>query len=84
LLEKKSLILRHRIPGKWLSVIDSNGKLTEIVISFSSMKYRDETGRKDKSSQIFCRKNKANYLTNMSHEIRTLNRIIGFTDLLTK
>jgi hypothetical protein len=31
----KSLILRCRIPiSKWLSVIDSNGELTEIVISF--------------------------------------------------
>jgi signal transduction histidine kinase len=65
-------------------VIDSNGELTEIVISFIDITEMKLMQKEVIKAKYFAEKNKAksNFLTNMSHEIRTpLNGIIGFTDL---
>jgi PAS domain S-box-containing protein len=69
-------------------VVDSNGEVTEIVISFidiTEIKLMQKEVIKAKYFAEKANKAKSNFLTNMSHEIRTpLNGIVGFTDLLIK
>lgn len=78
---------------KWIlvngfPVIDENGEITEIVISFIDITEKKLTEiEKTKAKELAEAANKAktDFLANMSHEIRTpLNGIIGFTDLLMK
>jgi signal transduction histidine kinase len=62
-------------------VIDSNGELTEIVISFIDITEMKLMQKEVIKAKYFAEKAKlkSNFLTNMSHEIRTpSDGIIGF------
>lgn len=69
-------------------MLDFNGDISEIVISFIDITERKQMEIEIKKAKVLAEtanKAKTDFLANMSHEIRTpLNGIIGFTHLLMK
>ena len=93
----KNIVFGIKRPNKnkivWVNIngfpmLDFNGEISEIVISFIDITERKQMEieiKKAKVSAENANKAKTDFLANMSHEIRTpLNGIIGFTHLLMK